>query len=569
MLIILTVFVIASAASGGGQTNKQTIVTVKRGDLIQEVSITGKVVAADKVEMSFEKNGRVVFIGARAGDNVKVGQMIMELNHADLSAQLAQARANLTVAQNQREQFQATLEREQAKLEELQQGTRQEEVNVAQAQFENTQTVLADARNNLQDVLTKADNDLENYYGDVLDTVNDAYIKADDVLKKQTSDLFTQNAIRTTNQLAFGVDDAVLEDRIESQKNNADRELILWKTSIDAATGSSTEESLDSLLDQSAVYLSHFREFLNTAMECADRAVNISETVISTYKTNINAGRMNISAAASAATALKQNISAQKQINRTNILAAETRVNDAQRAEHLARRQLELKLAGATPEQISAQEAQIRQAQAALNGQDAQIQGAQAQTDNFSAQIEKSIIRSPINGIVTKQEGEIGETLSANTIVVSVMSVQKYDLEANVAEVDIAKLKVGQKAKITLDAYGVDIEWDAIVIKINPGETIIEGVATYKTTLQFVAEDERFKPGLTANIDIQTDKREGALYVPQRAVISKNGDRIVRVPDGENFKEKKVEIGMKSSDGNVEILTGLSEEETVIIPSVL
>ena len=73
---------------------------------------------------------------------------------------------------------------------------------------------------------------------------------------------------------------------------------------------------------------------------------------------------------------------------------------------------------------------------------------------------------------------------------------------------------------------------------------------------------------MTANITILTAKKEDVLTIPQRSVIKKDGSSLVLVPDGKNKqKETKIEIGLMGSDGNVEVVGGLSEGNKIINPS--
>ena len=131
-------------------------------------------------------------------------------------------------------------------------------------------------------------------------------------------------------------------------------------------------------------------------------------------------------------------------------------------------------------------------------------------------------------------------------------------------EADIAKVSVGNTSIVTLDAYGRDVVFEAKVVAIDPAETIVDGVATYKVTFQFIEDDERIKSGMTANIDITSDNRENVIAVPQRSIIRKNGDKFVRILDGNNVKEIKVETGLYGSDGNIEIIRGINEGDKVI-----
>ena len=94
---------------------------------------------------------------------------------------------------------------------------------------------------------------------------------------------------------------------------------------------------------------------------------------------------------------------------------------------------------------------------------------------------------------------------------------------------------------------------------------MVEGVATYKTTLLFAVRDERIKSGLTANVDIFGERRGGVMVVPQRAVISKDGGKFVKVLRGGKIEEMKVVAGLRGSDGNIEIISGVSEGDEILI----
>jgi HlyD family secretion protein len=193
------------------------------------------------------------------------------------------------------------------------------------------------------------------------------------------------------------------------------------------------------------------------------------------------------------------------------------------------------------------------------------VEQAKANAQNYQAQLAKTILRSPLNGIVTKQDGNVGQIIAANTNLVSLISVNKFKIEANIPETDIAKVKVGNTSTLTLDAYGNDVVFDATVVAIDPAETVIEGVSTYKTTFEFAKDDGRIKPGMTANIDILTDKRHDVIVAPQRAIIGKNHERTVKILSSDGIiKEVPVEIGLKGSDGNVEIIKGINEGDKVV-----
>lgn len=191
---------------------------------------------------------------------------------------------------------------------------------------------------------------------------------------------------------------------------------------------------------------------------------------------------------------------------------------------------------------------------------------AQRENDLKAARdaFEDHFMYAPMNGVVTKRLAKVGEIVSANTIVISLISEAKFEIEANVPEADIAKVEVGNIASVTLDAYGRDTVFETNVVSVNPAETIIEGVATYKVTFQFAKYDVGVKSGMTANIDIASGKREGVIAIPQRALIRKEGSTFVQILDGENIREVMVSPGLRGSDGSIEIISGVNEGDKVI-----
>jgi len=477
------------------------IAVAQKGNLTQIVSVTGQVKAEEKIDLAFEKGGRISSINVKVGDKVSPGQILIQLANADVAAQLAQA--------------QADVDAQQAKLNELIKGTRPEEIQIQEAKVANAEVTL------------------ENSKRDLVDKLNDAYTKSDDGVRNKTDQIFTNP--RTVNpQLSFSTDDFNLKIKTEIERFQVENTLVNWKTTLDKLTASS---DLNSYLTTAKNNIDQVKNLLDDAalaLNGAKAAASVTQTMIDGWKTDVYTARSNLNTAI------------------VNLSDAENAFKSAQSDLIVTNQELNLDRAGSTPEQIAAQEAEVEQ--------------AKANAQNYQAQLAKTILRSPLTGIVTKQDGNVGEIIAANTPLVSLISENKFKIEANIPETDIAKVKVGDSTTLTLDAYGNEVIFEASVIAIDPAETIIEGVSTYKTTFEFKKEDERIKPGMTANIDILTDKRENVIVVPQRTVIGKNNERTVKIlnRDG-SIKEISVEVGLKGSDGNVEIIKGINEGDKVTI----
>jgi len=541
IFIIGGVVVIALVVGGYFYFGRETApeyeyTAVKRGDLIQEVSVTGKVKPAEDVDLAFEKSGKVARVFVKVGDAVKSDQTLAELDNSDARAQVAQAEASLESAR--------------AKLAELKRGTRDEELRVAEVKVKNAETTLADARLNLENIRQKAEADLREDYDSALASA----VKSSSIA---THSLFVITDIQNVrfsgyDQQSVGVADvkaaavAALLGAYGSGRANNDYLSQLnggAKLAVGNAQIYPTNENIDSALSQ----LKDALQKLKLALD----AVPVLSAFTVTESTNLNAEKTNIASELSTISGRQQAIEVQRVSNQNAIASAQASVNSAAGALESARDELALKKAGSSVEAIAAQEAQVNEAEARLQAS--------------RAQLSKSVLQSPIDGVVTKQDAKAGEIVSANLPIISIISSTRFEIEANVPEADIAKVKIGDSARVTLDAYGNDVIFEAKVAEIDPAETMVEGVATYKTTLIFTKDDERVKSGMTANIDIETAKREGVVYIPRRATVKRDVDTIVFVSGGIQPAERVVKLGLVGSDGNMEITEGLSEGESIVI----
>ncbi len=561
---------IAAVLIGGylifGRQKRQPVynfVIAGRGDVTQEVSVTGRVKPVEKVDLAFEKSGKVSKIYVNIGDRVTAGQTLVVLNNADIEAQLLQAEAEVESAKSLLTQQEAALLSQEAKLNEAKRGTRTEELQIAETNVANAQKSLADAQTSLKNAKQTADISLSNLYGKVKDILNDAYAKSDNAINTQTANMFS-NASSDSPKLTFSTTDSQAKIDSEFQRALAGNSLLALKADVDNL--SSSYQAIDNLLTDSQNQLIIMRTFLARLNTAVNYASGLSSTTLDAYKTSVTAAWTNVNTAIANINNQAQLIASQKATNQSNIDTAQSAVNTAQNTLSSAQDSLALKKAGSAPEQIASQEAQVKQAEANVASQKAQIKSAEANVKNIQAQLAKTIILSPIAGVVTRQDVKIGEIVSANNSLVSLISDAKFQIEANVPEADIAKVKTGDEAKVTLDAYGSDVIFVAKVISIDPAEIMIEGVATYKTTLEFIKEDDSIRSGMTANIDILTAKRENTIFVPSRAIISRAGEKYLwtETAKGE-IKERKIQTGLKGSDGNTEIVSGVTEGEKIIL----
>ena len=194
-----------------------------------------------------------------------------------------------------------------------------------------------------------------------------------------------------------------------------------------------------------------------------------------------------------------------------------------------------------------------------------QTPNTEASLANAYALLNKTLITAPFDGVITKVDLDPGEITSPNTPVIDMMGGGQYKIESYVSESDIAKMSIGQSADVTLDAYGKDQKFTAKIVTVDSSETIIDGVSTYKTTFVFDIEDPRIKSGMTANITVTTDQKKGVVVVPQDAVYLLNGDKVIDVLVDGKVATKKVITGGISTEGDLLIVSGISEGDVIQI----
>ncbi|MBN2096325.1 efflux RND transporter periplasmic adaptor subunit [Candidatus Peregrinibacteria bacterium] len=556
-------------------------IAAERGELVQEVSVTGRVKAVESADLAFETSGRVAEIFVEIGEDVEAGQALISLNNADLEALKRQAQAGVSSAQASLQQYQAALETQQVKLEELKRGTRPEEIRLAETALYNAEKNLEDANINLKNVETSADATLEEVYSSALNVLPTAVNAGKGALLTLTDIQYAHFTGSSTEELHLANVKKIAVDALLGAY-----EAGRWTTkAISVLNGgvygdvqnvmlNPTHETIDTVLTNSLDALLKVKNALD--------AVPVATQLTATEKTSLDTEKKAIDLQISTISGKRQTIMVQKTTNSSSIASAEAAINNAKNALATAQDQLDLKRAGYTQDQINAQEAQVKQAQAMVNAQRAAISQAWASVQNYQAQIDKTILKAPISGTVSRLEVKVGEivfpsssTYEIQVPAVSLISEGDYEIEVSIPEVDVTKVKIGDKAKVTLDAYGSEDVFLAEVATIDPAETLVEGLATYKTTLIFIEADERVKSGMTANVDIVTASKEDVIIIPQRLVITKDGKKIVRVlkekkdPDKsektiEEVVDAEVVTGLRGSKGEIEITEGINEGDRLV-----
>jgi HlyD family secretion protein len=178
-------------------------------------------------------------------------------------------------------------------------------------------------------------------------------------------------------------------------------------------------------------------------------------------------------------------------------------------------------------------------------------------------------IRSPFDGVVAKISIENGDKISVNAPVATIITNQKV-AEVSLNEVDVSKVKIGQKVSMTFDAIE-DLKIDGAVTEVDLLGTVEQGVVSYKVKVAFDHDDERIKTGMSLSASIVNDTKGDVLVVPNSAIKSKGNRNYMEVLDQSLMQSQGASKGITSAVApqRLEVKLGLSGDEYTEIISGL
>ncbi len=365
--------------------------------------------------------------------------------------------------------------------------------------------------------LDKSKQDLANLYASISDVSNTAYASANDAVRTLLDPLYFDDETpkpQLTYTTSFPVN-TVITERI-----NATTALNGWVASPSEST-----------INKNVSDLEIIRQLISDTGKTLDGSPVLPDATIATYKSAVGAAQSEVNTVIKSLNTLSQSIASQK-------------LTIAQ-----LQSQLNLKKAGSTPQDIMAQEAAVQ---------------------SIYARLDNTRIVAPIDGVVTQFDAKIGQLATTGTPLVAIISDKAFEVEGLISEIDIGKVAVGNMVSMTLDAFPGET-FSGVVFYIDPAQTTSEGVVGYKIKVNFDKADPRMKSGLTANIDIKTRSKSETLILPQYAVLQNDTGIFVQKlvgqkPNGKGgtVTDVPVTLGLSDQDGNVEILSGVSEGEQVI-----
>jgi RND family efflux transporter MFP subunit len=182
-------------------------------------------------------------------------------------------------------------------------------------------------------------------------------------------------------------------------------------------------------------------------------------------------------------------------------------------------------------------------------------------------------VRSPMEGVAVfnilwlggrMRTVQLGDSMRPGMPVLQVVDPSRMEVRANVNQVDLSRLSIGQRAQIRLDAYPA-LVLPGVLEELSPlghGGQFSDTIRTFQARLQIPGEDPRLLPDLSAAIDFDLGKREKALVLPRDAVFAEGDKTFVYRQNGSGFDKQAVHVAL-AGDGELAVDSGLSEGDVV------
>lgn len=261
---------------------------------------------------------------------------------------------------------------------------------------------------------------------------------------------------------------------------------------------------------------------------------------------------------------------AQVKVARANLGVQQAELKDAEIA---FRRTAALAPKGAVPAaQLDIDTARVNKARASLSSGEAAIASADANAQAAQVAVDQTVIRAPFDGIVLAKHANVGDNITpfssasdSKGAVVTIADMDTLEVEADVAESNIAKIRAEQPCEIQLDALP-DMRFAGRVSRIVP--TVDRSKATVLVKVRFVDRDERVLPDMSAKIaflskPVSAQDRQPVTAVQASAVVERDGRPVVFVVKDDVVHATAVTAGMRI--GELVAIRGVKPGDTVVL----
>lgn len=559
LVALIATFVVRNVTSGSGDPLADaTTATASVSDLTLGVSATGQVEPRVQAELAFATSvGRVAEVLVVAGDIVRTGDALIQLDNRQTTAARDAAVASLAIAQAdllavregatpaQIAEAEAQIRAAQGNLIQTQGRTTTADIVAAQAAVEESRANLAkieagprnDERVRAVAALDQARADLDRQRSALSSAKEQARLNVE----------ARANVVRNA-QTTFST--AYWDLEHVREKESDPRTLRPLTTAQEQDFQNTFERARLALVDAEAALAQAQKEYA-TAQQNELSGLQSAEARVATTQADLD--RLLAGAEADALAAARARL-ARAQADLASLTGAESSGAVDTQVANLEAAEARLAQLTADPRASS-----LARAEAAVTLAQSQLTQAQIQLDDTT-------LRAPFDGMIATVNVSPGENISTQTPVV-LIDVSRYLIKVTVDEVDIARVSPGQSVDVLIDALGTTLP--GRVLRLEPLPQGDSAVTAYRVTVEIDPNDSMLRPGMTASATIIADRREGAVSVPVAAVRTRDGQSFVELvttgSDGNRLiEERAVTVGLRTGE-QVEIVSGLAAGDEVVV----
>lgn len=490
----------------------------------------------EEVKVSPEVGGRVEAIYAEEGDRVQAGEAICRLEQSQALL------ASYNTALNNYETAQDNLTNTISYTE--------KEVEMAEIGVSMAERSLESAKRTLSNTEDKINTDLDSVYqnaqlgsSQILLTSNNTLISIKEVLDNYAqgcNDDYCQSFM-TTNVQAFN-------DLMSSypKARTAYKEVSDYYDVIKSdATPEQTEELLtqvDMLLSRLSFALEDLRDVLEHAIIYDGLTVN----QLNAAKSEVYANQSLIETASKTVENIKQSIASLKIGNTMSYDAAKLAFDLAEKDLENAQKRL-----------LNAQ----TQAEIQVNSAESQVKAAKEQVDVAKDQLAKTVVYSPLTGIIGKKYINVGEIAMVGAPIFTVVNTDFIKVEIHLTEFDIGRVALGQNVEVSFSAYPGEI-FSGIIYQID---SVADSSKKFPVRIQIDNRDGRIKAGMVAKTNIILSEEANVLVVPREAVFMQKNAAAVYVIGGDDRIEIRLIETEQIDEENLRVVEGLETGDEIVM----
>jgi HlyD family secretion protein len=192
------------------------------------------------------------------------------------------------------------------------------------------------------------------------------------------------------------------------------------------------------------------------------------------------------------------------------------------------------------------------------------VAAARARVTAVQATLNLSRLTAPFAGTVTEAYPRPGDMVTAGTTAFRLDNLERLLVDVQVSEVDINNIRPGQPVTLTFDAI-LGREYHGLVVEVAQVGSVLQGVVSFKVTVELSDADEQVKPGMTAAVNIVVMELEDVVLVPNRAVRLVDGQRVVYLQRDGQVEMVEIRLGATSDMVSVVLSDNLKVGDLVIL----